>query len=236
MKKIALCLVAFLLSGCIFLTPATGLRVGDHSGEFAHLQQGTATEVKFLTYEAADFSLVYPDFWSVGRTEAPAGASATMRVGIGSVAESGEAEGLVVTTMTSSFEANLDDANEQLLNAVKDSLGATYTGFSVVKESAHTLGGTPGHRLEAKGADAKGTQTHLLAQTAVRDGKGYIVVMSTTESRFSTFLPLFEHLYERFAFREAGATPAPSGSPAASASPAPSASPAGAATPTPSAS
>ena len=232
MKKISLCLVALLLGGCIFLTPATGLRVGDHSGEFAHLQQGGTTEVKFLTYEAADFSLVYPDFWSVGRTEESAGQNATMRVGIGSVAESGEAEGLVVTTMTSSFEANLDDANEQLLNAVKESLGATYTGFSVLKESARTLGGTPGPRLEAKGVNDKGQETHLLAQTAVRDGKGYIVVMSTTESRFSTFLPLFEHLYERFAFREAGSAPAPSGSPAASASP--SASPSGAASPTPS--
>ena len=59
MRKLAIGLSAMALGGCIFLTPPTGLRVGDHSQEFAHLQQQAAAidpaTLEYASYDGPDF-------------------------------------------------------------------------------------------------------------------------------------------------------------------------------------
>ncbi|HEY9723983.1 MAG TPA: hypothetical protein V6D47_18420 [Oscillatoriaceae cyanobacterium] len=230
MKRLSLVLTTLLLSGCIYLTPPTGLRLGDHSQEFANSTgQPGVQEIQFQEYKASDFSILYPSIWGVGAKEQPAGTSAVTRVAIGvrfqdsgssatGTAAAAAAEGVIVTTVTQNFGSDPTQAEQGLAQLVQGNLMSSYQNFKLVHVAPVTLGGEPGTRLEATGTDDSGIATHLLAESAMHDGKGYILVIFTIEDRFSTYEPLYDAVFQHFAFIPPVCSASGTASPDASAS------------------
>lgn len=206
MKRLACVLTTLALSGCIYLTPPTGLRLGDHSQEFANSDgSGSVQEIQFQQYKASDFSIYYPTLWGVGAKDQPAGTNAVNRVAIGvRLTDSGSnakaAEGVIVTTVTANFGSDPTQAEQGLAQVVQTNLSASYQNFKLVNARPITLGGEPGTRLEATASDDSGVATHLVAESAMHDGKGYILVIFTIESRYSTYQPLYDAVFQHFAF------------------------------------
>ena len=209
MNRLALLLLASsLVSGCIFATPPTGLRLGDHSQEFAHLQnsQPTATQINFKIHQAADFKLIYPDFWSLGKADVALTEKVTSRIAAGRSATSGEAEGVTVVEINDPLDPDPAKATEALGQFVKASLAQSYPqNFELVSETAAKLGGQDGLSFEAKGSDANGLAHHVLSQAAMYEGKGFVVTVSTVENLFSTYRPLYDHILKNFTFGDAPA-------------------------------
>lgn len=221
MKRLAMILLSGALGGCIYLTPPTGLRIGDHANEFPQpAAQNQGTSLRLLEYVAPDFRLIFPEIWSVGAKidEVSADGKVTRRVGIGAAGPNGESEGLLVTTVN--IQPTLDAAaDRKALEAFV--LGALKGGFNddvvVVDDSEKTLGGLPGHRLEIQGTERATAEKptnfpiHTVAYSTIHQNKGYIVVITTLETRYAPLKALFEGLFERFSFTsgvpgEAGAT------------------------------
>lgn len=244
LRTLTACWLLGVSGGCIYLTPPTGLRLGDHGAEFAHIQQGSATEIKLLKYEAADFTTLYPEIWSPSSTieQTAADCQSTLRVAIGVQDASGASESLIVTSLNNALDPDPVKALAVLASFTKASLTSGFgDDLTFLVEESRPLGGNPGFHFELKGTDkTTGNATHLVARCAMVSGRGYVVVISTLESRYQTFSPLYDHLLTQFAFT-GGTVPLPSACasqpPAAPGSPVPSASmaptPSPSSTPTP---
>jgi hypothetical protein len=224
-RKLLLGLSAMALGGCIFLTPPTGLRVGDHSQEFAHLQQQAAAidpaTLEFASYDGPDFFATYPKDWGEGRASTDFTTATTTRFSAGVRTTAGESEGIVITTINS-FTGE-PPTNAVLAAFVKNNLSQGTQAFEVVAEKADdTLGGEPATRLEVKSKDAQGNANHMLAYSLMHEKRGWVVVISTLEGRWASLLPVFEKMAKEFKWKAAGASPAPGS--AAPTSPAPAAS------------
>ncbi|MNS25733.1 hypothetical protein D3C72_576350 [compost metagenome] len=223
MRKLLLGLSAMALGGCIFLTPPTGLRVGDHSQEFAHLQQQAAdlSTLEFASYDGPDFFATYPKDWGEGRASTDVTTATTTRFSAGVRTTAGESEGIVITTINS-FTGE-QPTNEVLAAFVKNNLSQGTQSFEVVAEKADdTLGGEPATRLEVKSKDAQGNANHMLAYSLMHEKRGWVIVISTLEGRWASLLPVFEKMAKEFKWKAATASPAPGS--AAPTSPAPTAS------------
>lgn len=197
MKNLAIALSALLLGGCIFLTPPTGLRVGDHSAEFANLQQQASVidpaNLEYTTYEGPDFAVTYPKDWGEGRASMDFTQASTTRFSAGARYANGDSEGIVITTINA-FQGN-PWQNEELAVFVKGNLGQGAQAFEVLAEKADdTLGGEKATRLEVKATDAKGSVSHMLAYSLMHEGRGWVFVISTLEGRYAALTPVFEQL------------------------------------------
>jgi hypothetical protein len=203
---------AACLAGCIYFTPATGLRLGDHSQEFS-----SSTPIGLKSYDGGNFTISYPAIWSVAATNQPAGGGGVTRVSIGAAFQEGGSEALTVTTLTPDTTAS--NPTQALGAFVESSLGGS-PGFKLVSQGTATLSGASGNRLEATAQDKSGNATHLLAESAIFGSFAYVIVIETIESRFSALSPLFEQSFKSFMYKP-GASPAPqtTASPTASASP-----------------
>lgn len=226
MRKLLFGLSAMALGGCIFLTPPTGLRVGDHSQEFAHLQQqATAIDpakLEFASYDGPDFFATYPKDWGEGRASTDFTTATTTRFSAGVRTTAGESEGIVITTINS-FTGE-QPTNEVLAAFVKNNLSQGTQAFEVVAEKADdTLGGEKATRLEVKSKDAQGNANHMLAFSLMHEKRGWVIVISTLEGRWASLLPVFEKMAKEFKWKATTASPAP-GSPAPGSAPAASAS------------
>jgi hypothetical protein len=196
-KKLAIALSALLLGGCIFLTPPTGLRVGDHSQEFANLQQQTTAidpaKLEYTTYEGPDFAVTYPKDWGEGRASTDFSQGSTTRFSSGARYANGDSEGLVITTINA-FPGT-PWKNEELAGFVKTNLAQGTQAFEVLGEKTDdTLGGETATRLECKATDAKGGVSHMLAYSLMHEGRGWVFVISTLEGRYAALSPVFEQL------------------------------------------
>jgi hypothetical protein len=238
MKRLAIALTA-LLSGCIFLTPPTGLRVGDHSQEFANLVQQQApldaSKVEFTAYEAPDFTASYPKDWGEGKKSDDMTGASTTRLAAGVRTTTGESEGLVVTTINQVQNADDPKGNDALEVLVKGLLAQGTKSFTPISEKGDaTLGGEKANRLEAKATDQNGLENHMVAYSLLHQGRAWVVVLSTVEGRYASLEPVFTKMIADFKFK-AATSPAPSaspsGSPTTSASPNPAASAAPSASP-----
>jgi hypothetical protein len=196
-KNLAIALSALLLGGCIFLTPPTGLRVGDHSAEFANLQQQASVidpaKLEYTTYEGPDFAVTYPKDWGEGRASLDFTQASTTRFSAGARYANGDSEGLVITTINA-FPSG-PWKNEELAAFVKKNLGEGAQAFEVLGEKLDdTLGGETATRLECKATDAKGGVSHMLAYSLMHEGRGWVLVVTTLEGRYAALSPVFEQL------------------------------------------
>jgi hypothetical protein len=187
--------LAAILGGCIFLTPPTGLRIGDHSQEFAGVvQQPTAIDpsaVAYISYDGPDFSVIYPKDWGDGKKNDDLSTPSTTRLSAGVRTQAGEAEGIVITTINQVTNPEDPKANEALATLVKGLLSQDTKAFELVSEKPDTLGGQPAVRLEAKSTDANGNVSHQVTYSLMHDKRAWVVVISTPEARFSTLEPIF---------------------------------------------
>lgn len=236
-RRLALAASAALLSGCIFLTPPTGVRLGDHSKEFDHLQAGglQTGQVEFNKLDSSDFSLLYPNYWSVSSPDPAQQAQGLARLTIGVRTPQGQAEGLFMTIFNAQLDADATKANELLAEKLKSDLKATSKTYTEIKSETATLSGQPAYKLEAKVTDADGVESHMLGYTTVYGGRSYILMFTAVpEDRFQTIVPLFLQLAREFKFKDpATGSPVPGPTPDPNASPAPSASPSASASPAP---
>ena len=242
MKQLAIALSGLVLGGCIFLTPPTGLRVGDHSQEFAHLQQQANTidpaTLEYITYDGPDFAITYPKDWGEGRASMDFTQASTTRFSAGVRTTTGESEGLVITTINA-FQ-NKPWTDEELAIFVKGNLAQDTQAFELLAEKADdSLGGLKAHRVECKAKDQRGTDNHMVAYSLMREGRGWVVVISTLEGRYAALSPVFDKMVKSFTWKTGAApsaapTTAPTGSPAPGASAAPASSAPVSPTPTPS--
>lgn len=225
MKRLAIGLAA-LLSGCIFLTPPTGLRIGDHSQEFANVVQQTTTidpeKVEYGTYDAPDFSVKYWKDWGEPTGNNDMSKPYTQRLSAGVRFTTGGSEGLIVTTIN---QMDFKDPAGDLAVFVKGNLSQDAQNFELVAEKTAPVGGEDARFIEAKVKDKNGLDNHVLAWSVVHEKRGWVIVITTLESRYAALAGVFQKMMDAWTWKTgtaASAAPGASASPTASTSPAPS--------------
>jgi hypothetical protein len=216
MKRLAIALaVATLTSGCIFLTPPTGIRLGNHANEFDQPGQtpgvsaGAANE-----YRGGDFTLVFPAIWSPSNNIdlLSRDASLIKRVSIGQAAQNGDVEGVQVTTLLQPLDPDATKNLQALAALISKSLqSGLKADAKVLANDAKPLDGEPGQRIEIAGTGLDqldtttnqviaGSRQHFLAECAWHQGHGYILVLSTTEALWASRVGLFGAIIDGFKF------------------------------------
>ena len=221
MKRLAIALlVALVPSGCIWVTPASGLRLGDHSQEFAAIQPGEvgASNVIFQGFAAPDFVLFTPTYWNVV-TPPKQVTQGVLTGNIGVQVNVGETEGITFTEIGFPQGQDATQANAQLAQLVKSNLTDLSTSGTksaeLIAQTPSTLGNVPSVRTEVRTTNTSGAVTHYLAESAFHNSIGFVLVISTTERRFSTFLPVFTAVFAQFQFNPPVPGPGASSAPSA---------------------
>jgi hypothetical protein len=212
LKRLALILaLPVCLGGCIFLTPPTGLRVGSHVNEFPAPQTGGAIELN--EFKAPDFSVIFPTIWSVSQSldvVSQRDGKSIRRVSIGQAAANGEVEGIQVTNILQTLDPDPTKNLNMLSDSVLVSLqaGLTQDAKLVMRENKF-LDGEKAVGMEVAGTTQdlqdpntgqviQGRPMHFLAYAAWRNKRGYIVVISTIESRWEPLKDLFTGMMDQF--------------------------------------
>ncbi|MDB5100764.1 MAG: hypothetical protein JWM80_5185 [Cyanobacteria bacterium RYN_339] len=223
MKRLALALATSMLaSGCIYLTPPTGLRFGTHDKEFK--DTGSAADgqaIAMSELRSPDFRVIYPDIWQVippTNLVSQRDGKTIKRVSIGQIASNGDAEGLQVTNLLTALDPDPGKNLTALGATVMSSLKAgVKDDFKVITNEPATMGGEPAIKVELAGTgldevdpttgqNYQGKPQHFLAYCSWHKGRAYIFVISTLESRWTSLSQLFEGMAKEFNYLE-GAAP-----------------------------
>jgi hypothetical protein len=234
MKRLALALATTLLaSGCIYLTPPTGLRIGSHENEFPASSGIGAQSIAMSQYKAPDFQVIFPDIWQAIPPQdlvSQRDGKTIRRVSIGQVASNGDAEGLQVTNLLAALDADPAKNLTALGTSVQASLKAgVKDDFKLVDNSPTTMDGEPALRIEVQGTALDevdpstgqafpGKGQHYLAYCCWHKGRAYILVISTLEARWDQLSQLFEGMAKEWRFADGAAPTVCTATPAATAS------------------
>lgn len=185
------------LGGCLFLTPPTGLRLGDHTNEYPPSAGAGAEALR--RYTAPDFEILVPERWParpIIDVLNPQG-SIAQRVAYGiSFSDAPGDEGLIVSTV---LVPGLKDAD--LFQAARDVAKSAVLAPVVSFDEAASVGPVLGHRIEVAGADPRASaEVNLMVAAASHKGFGYLIVLRTIRLRHQAFRPIFLGMLERFAF------------------------------------
>jgi hypothetical protein len=216
MKRLAIAFaLATMTSGCIFFTPPSGIRLGNHANEYdqpgqtAGVSAGAASE-----YRAGDFTLVFPAIWSASNSIdlLSRDASLIKRISIGQASQNGDVEGVQVTTLLQPLDPDPAKNLQALTSLILKSLQAGLkSDAKVLANESKPLDGGVGNRIEIAGTGLDqldtttnqviaGTPQHYMAQCSWHQGHGYIIVLSTTEALWSSRVGLFGAILDGFKF------------------------------------
>lgn len=191
MNRLAVAVALALLpmtSGCMFITPTTGLCVGDFCKTFEASRTEVATALanqpaapQPLQYRTTDFELTFPGIWGeltlttqdeAGkpvtvplRDQTEASGLSTLRIAVGGLvpAEEGRtvSEGIRVITLNSGFDAS-DPAKAEasVADIARRSIAASFEGTPEIAEAKAKLGGKDAY------------QVSMLGRSLVRDQAG----------------------------------------------------------------
>ena len=199
-----------LLSGCIYLTPPTGLRLGNHEQEFYK-------PPRFLRYEASDFVLAYPDFWNLGagvEQVLPDGRT-IRRVSVGVQDAAGNPLGVLVNEYHITLPLDAQQTLGALSAQVRGDLLISIPQARQLNETDTQLGGVPARRMEFIGAaSATGASLAAVGVCAHRAGTGYGIIFIGELKALQAYLAFFDAMLVRFEWRLPSAiTPEPKPAP-----------------------
>lgn len=217
-----------------------------------------------LQYRAPDFELTFPGIWGElaltttdaqgQETTAPlrdqteASGVSTLRIAVGGLVPTtggqSASEGIRVITLNAGFDpANEAQAMAAIADIARRSIALSFEGTPEIAEAKAPLGGKPDAYQVSMLGKSKGSAVDLrvIARATLHRKRGYIVLLSTLESRYSQATAAYDGLFDGFKLLEADPTyvipsPAPAASGSPGASPAPGTSPAPGASPAPTAS
>ncbi len=215
-----------------------------------------------LQYRTTDFELVFPGIWgelsittkdeagkettSPLRDQTEASGVSTLRIAVGGLipTEEGQAasEGIRVITLNTGLDtADTAKAEAALADITRRSIAASFEGTPEVAEADAQLGGKKAYQVSMKGRSLSknpgtGVVLRVIARAALHRGRGYIVMLSTTDARYTSAQGAYEGLFAGFKLLEADPTyTLPTPGPSPTGTPGPAAGPSGTPTGTPSA-
>lgn len=227
-----------LLSGCVFLTPPTGVCLGAACQDLELKRAQAATEAEqaaqqreplpLKRYEAPDFALSYRGEWepAAKRIEQPDGTEAlepifdetdptglsTLRIAVGVALPlqggGSVSEGLRVLTINQGL-GDSADAEAALANLTKRSIAQNFAGEPEVIESQAKLGNRDAYQVVMVGAGPSGgLPMRSIARALTHQGRGYIILLTVPDILYTRDNLTYDRVLDSFEWR-AGAPPYP---------------------------
>jgi hypothetical protein len=250
-------LLAPVVGGCMYLTPATGVCVTDACRSFDATRAAAAAAAAAATpapqaqvYEAPDFKLTFPGVWGALSASTPEGpvplidqtestGASTLRVGVGGLiqleGDRSTSEGIRVITLNKGLDPGGDEqkSKDAMADITRRSIVQNFEGTPEIMEGSVSLAGKPAYQVSMVGT-GKGLPVAMrhIARAVLHRGRGYIVMLSTVEARYAEAPAVYDGLFDGFELKDADPTytlptPGPSGSPTPGASGSPTPGPSG---------
>ena len=223
--------LSVLLSGCVFLTPPTGICAGiacrdleskraEEAAKAAAAEQAREP-LPLKRYEAPDFALSYRGEWEPAATRIeredgtealepifdqtdPTGLS-TLRIAVGIALplEGGGSvsEGLRVLTINQGLDATTG-AEEALANLTRRSLAPNFEGEPEVIESQAKLGDKDAYQVVMVGAGPSGgLPMRSIARARIHQGRGYIILLTVPDILYTRDNLTYDRVLNSFEWR-----------------------------------
>lgn len=225
MKLVPLLAATLLMSGCIYLTPATGIRVGNHANEFPQTAgsdgASQADPLGLVTgdigeYRAGDFSVPFPDSWKLllPREVPSSDGQLIERLTVGNFTQDGNIARLQVITQLNPLSTD-PAKNLDLLRVRTEAIaeGLFKPGYKLTEATApqklaeetgagFELAGTLVDAPNESGQLVPGLPHHVVARCVWHQGRGYMAILLAPESEWTAIQQFYGAILDHFIFTE----------------------------------